>query len=79
MCAIFTQMDTNFIWAADRIGSEGEQIKEILFSGRIAWKIPAIVYMVIEHYAENGKIDVKMNQDEILLGLDNYGDLVMPG
>lgn len=74
MRAVFTQMARNFIWAADRIETDEGRIREILFSGGVARKIPMIREQILSHYEAYGNVDVKVSQDETLLGLYVYGN-----
>ena len=68
--AIFNQMTTNFLWAANMIEPQKENISRIVFSGGVAKRIDYIRSKIIEEY--NGAVVQVAPDNETLYGLYYY-------
>lgn len=74
MRAVFMQMARNFIIAADRICMNDTVIRQIIFSGGVARKIPRIRQLILEHYSSLRPLSIKIAENETLTGLYLYGE-----
>lgn len=74
MNAVFSQMIENFICASNAIGANTMDMQQIIFSGGISDRIPAIKAGIKEHFSATVRVISAKN--ETLLGLYRYGLLV---
>ncbi len=77
MHAVFSQMIRNFIYASHAIGVDEMNVEQILFSGGVSNRIPAVREGIKKHFGD--AIRVINAKNETLLGLYQYGLLAESG
>lgn len=77
VASVFRKMSENFVWAADIVAPDRNEVKRIVFSGGVARKIDLIRRLILQKY--QASTDVSVARDETLKGLYWYGQKSMKG